>query len=1246
MDPRAIGELLRHLTDGGTLSVIVMRYGGRRARRGEAELPSSPAVREALPGVPLEAGRVYFVRQDLPVVLKGAAFAAAPAGRRGPAAPLSRLFASLAEELGPRATAVMLSGISSGGEDGLRAIKEKGGTILVQDPGTALFDEAPRAAIAAGVVDQVLSLAAIARELARLGSGAEAAAPLDDHPSLLDAADDRHIGDDALRRILSLLKARFRIDLGHYKLTTIRRRVERRMALSRFDSLGAYADHLRAEPQALDDLHDELFVHVTQFFRNPESFQALKERVFPALLKDRSGEDAIRIWVPGCSTGEEAYSIAMALTEFLDEQGSTTRIQLFATDVGSAAIQYARRATYSGTMLREVGPARLERFFESVGDGYRIRKELRELCVISQHDVGNNPPFSRLDLLSCRNVLIYFGAELQRRIIPILHYALRPGGFLWLGQSETPGSFSRLFSLVDRQHKIYSKIPIAADHLQLAPSRFTAGKVPLARIAPREAQGDLDFQRSADQLVLFKYGPPGVIINDELEILQYRGKTAPFLQPAPGQPTHSLLKMAHPDLSQALRSLVQSAKKQDLPVRKEQVAVDAGGSRRVLNVEVAPLNPLAPGRERQFLVLFEEASGRAQAPAWPAGLSARGRAGKRPRRDARDRYVEQLQQELDALRAHQQSLAEQFESAQEELTAANEELQATNEEFQSTIEELEAAKEGLQSANEELTTTNDELHSRNAELHIVNEKLARGEDRFRLMVEGVKEYAIYMLDPEGHVTSWNEGARRLTGYEAVEILGQHCSRFFSPEDVAARMPEAELEGARIEGRFEAEAWRIRRDGSRFWANVVVTRMNDSSGALVGFSKVIRDLTERKRSEEELERTERRFRQMISGVRDYAIFMLDADWRVASWNEGARRLKGYEEPEILGKHFSVFYPAEDRTSGRIEREIEAVMADGRVEDEGWRIRKDGTRFWANVVITRVTDPQGNLLGFTKVTRDLSERRNAEERLRRANESLELRVRDRTRELEEALAARDQFLSIASHELKTPLTGLKLKLQLARRNLDRVRGASLGPEQLASTFDRALRQAMTLEELVDDLLDISRIQTGRFDLERKEVDVGRLVEDVVARFTDQAAQARSTIELDGAPGVSAFWDERRITQVLGNLLSNAIRYAPGCPIGVAAVQDGALARIEVRDQGPGISEERHATIFERFERAGASASVGGLGLGLFIARRIVEAHGGGIRVESSPGAGARFIVELPLAPAQPDVQDNIDEKILVG
>lgn len=797
---------------------------------------------------------------------------------------------------------------------------------------------------------------------------------------------------------MALLRSRFEVDLSHYKPTTVRRRVERRAAMGRFDDLGAYAEHLRSHAEELEALHGDLFIHVTGFFRDPESFQALRKRVLPALLKKRDPDEPLRVWVPGCSTGEEAYSLGMVFTEALEAKSRPRpRVQIFATDISEAAVAQARRALFSEAALAAVSPARVARFFEKHPEGYRVSKQLRELLVVSRHDLGRNPPFARLDLISCRNVLIYFGPQLQERVLPLFHYALKPGGYLWLGRSESPGATSKLFTLIDKSHRIYARAELSQRDL---------GEGPLGR-------GRLTLPR----------------------------ELPPFVLPAPGAP---------------------------------------------------PLPPRPPRPPR---------------PARPPGPGGRASAPE----------VATLRRQLEAVLRRERELSEQFEAAQEELTTANEELQATNEEFQSTNEELETAQEELQSANEELTSLNDELQARNAELVALNEKLVRGENRFRLMVEGVRDYAIYLLDPEGRVSSWNEGARRLKGFEASEILGQSYARFFPPEDLEAGLPEHELERARI--------------------------------------------------------------------------------------------------------------------------------DGRHEDTGWRLRKDGGRFWAHVVVTRINDAQGALVGFSKVTRDLTEKKLADDALQAANGLLELRVKERTAELARALKARDEFLSIASHELKTPLTALKLKLQLAQRSARAERGSaanSPAAKDADAAWSVALRQVSTLEDLIEDLLDVSRIQTGQLTLELAHLDASALVREVAARFSELAGQAQTRLELSLQPGVSAWWDGRRVGQVLSNLLSNALKYAPHSPVKVSLSAEGRdRATLVVEDGGPGILPERQASLFERFERAGASPSVGGLGLGLFIARRIVEAHGGTIAVHSRPGHGAAFTVRLPLAPNSPTLTKPPEE-----
>ncbi|NMO19528.1 PAS domain-containing sensor histidine kinase [Pyxidicoccus fallax] len=487
-----------------------------------------------------------------------------------------------------------------------------------------------------------------------------------------------------------------------------------------------------------------------------------------------------------------------------------------------------------------------------------------------------------------------------------------------------------------------------------------------------------------------------------------------------------------------------------------------------------------------------------------------------------------------------------------------------------------------------------------------------GEERYGLIIQGVKDYAIFLVDAEGHIRTWNAGAEAIKGYTPREAIGRHISMFYTPEDQAAGRPARLFSTAAQEGRVEDEGWRVRKDGTRFWADVVITALRDKDGKLQGFSKVTRDLTARREAEEALRQSELRFRLLVQSVKEYAIFMLDPRGHVASWNAGAARIKGYAPEEIIGQHFSRFYPPEEATSGKCAWELEVALAEGRFEEEGWRVRKDGTRFWANVVIQPVRDSEGRHIGFAKVTRDLTERRKAEEeRLRLA-------------QAQEAVRLRDEFLSIASHELKTPLSAIQLQLQSL------LHGAKDLEPKLRNKAERAFRGGERLTQLVEALLDVSRIATGRFSLTLETCDLGRTVEEVVERFREQASRDGCELTLRLEENVTGEWDRLRLEQVVTNLLSNALRYAAGTPVELAVRAEGDHAVLTVSDQGPGIPESEWERIFARFERAASMRHYGGMGLGLYVSRQIVEGHGGTISIEAVKPQGARFIVTLPRSP----------------
>ncbi len=494
---------------------------------------------------------------------------------------------------------------------------------------------------------------------------------------------------------------------------------------------------------------------------------------------------------------------------------------------------------------------------------------------------------------------------------------------------------------------------------------------------------------------------------------------------------------------------------------------------------------------------------------------------------------------------------------------------------------------------------------------------ASADERFRVIVDSVKDYAIFMLSPTGHIETWNRGAELIKGYHASEIIGKRIDVFYPPADRARGKPDYLLGLAVRDGRVEDEGWRVRKDGTLFWADVVITALRSDDGALLGFTKVTRDLTLRRAAEEDLRRSEERFRLLIDSVEDYAIFMLDPLGRVATWNVAAERINGYASSEIIGQHFSVFRLPEEAAAGRCEVEIEIATRTGRFEEEGWRIRKDGSRFWANVIITAIHDKTGALLGFAKVIRDLTERRRLdEERLQRVR-------------AEEALRIRDEFLSIASHELKTPLTSLQIELYSMRERLE-----GREPEDwLSRKLDRAARNADRLSGLIDTLLDVARIATGRLTLKPERFDLAESVRLVIDGMKGTATRAGCDLVFERASpaAVTGKWDRLRIEQVVMNLLSNAIKYGAGYPVTVSLEVQGREAVVRVSDHGPGVAEKDLGRIFERFERAAPMRHYGGLGLGLYVSREIVRGEHGTIGVRNLPEGGASFEVRLPMVGA---------------
>jgi two-component system CheB/CheR fusion protein len=624
-----------------------------------------------------------------------------------PHLPVDYLFRSLAEDQGGRAIGVVLSGTGSDGTQGVCEIKSVGGITFAQDEKSSTHSGMPRSAFDSGCVDFVLPPAEIAKRLAHIGG----------HPYMAtaQAAEVEVPFDENYQKILTTIRSVTNVDFSLYRDTTIRRRILRRMALQSHRSLTDYARRLVSDRNEVDALYHDLLINVTSFFRDPEMFESLKTIAFPELLRGKAPGDAVRMWVPGCSTGQEAYSLAMALIEFCDDRPVRPPIQIFATDLSDqTALDKARAGLFPEGIEMEVSPERLRRFFRREEHAYRIDKSLRDLCIFARHNVTSDPPFSHLDLVSCRNVLIYLTTPLQKRILPTFHYALNTPGFLVLGTAETVGEHTDLFELRDRAHRIYARKPSAVRHPVFFPtSEHRAGSL-AGRRAVVSGPSPVDFQKEADRILLGRFAPPGVLVDDNFEILHFRGKTGPFLETPPGEPTTNVLKMAREGLFLELRSALNEARAGTQPVRREGIRLRTGESVMDIALEVIPVKP--PGAAPYFMVLFEP-------PELPSPLVA-GAVALPPQSESEAmREVAQLRQELAGTRDYLQSMIEQQDASNEELRSANEEILSSNEELQSTNEELETAKEELQSANEELTTVNEQLQRRNLELDLANNDL-------------------------------------------------------------------------------------------------------------------------------------------------------------------------------------------------------------------------------------------------------------------------------------------------------------------------------------------------------------------------------------------------------------------------------------------------------------------------------------------------------------------------------------------
>ncbi|UJX41205.1 PAS domain-containing protein [Desulfovibrio sp. JY] len=879
-----------------------------------------------------------------------------PAAPRGQRLPIDFFFRSLAQGLRERAIGIVLSGTGSDGAQGVRAIKGEGGMVIAQTPATTEYDGMPRSALATGLVDYALPPAEMPAQISAYVAHAFG------KPQLAAAA-PRHTTENALRKICILLRAQTGHDFSQYKPSTIHRRIERRMAVHQIAALDAYIRYLQQTPAEVEALFRDLLIGVTSFFRDPEAFKALEQQVLPKLFADKPAGSLVRVWSTGCSTGEEAYSIAILLQEYLETTQQRYVAQVFATDIDSQAIATARSGLYPASIAADVSPERLARFFTAEADGsaYRIHKSIRDMLVFSEQDVIKDPPFSKLDCILCRNLLIYMGGELQKKLIPLFHYALAPRGFLFLGTSETVGDFGDLFAVLDRKSKIYQRKDDLHGRQLLAVGRFLPPLMALDASLPRPVAKEADpaklpLRELTEQALLRQIALSGALVNARGDILYLHGRTGRYLEPAPGEAgVNNILKMAREGLRRELSTALHKARSSRETVRSQALRVKTNGDFTSVDLTVCPVAagqvvvPDAP----LYLVILESSPHLDHEQAQQAVLPKPGH-GACESVQASDAGVTALRQELRAKEEYLQTAIEELETSNEELKSSNEEMQSINEELQSSNEELETSKEELQSVNEELATVNAELQNKLIDLSQANNDMSN-------LLAGTGIATIF-VDHRLCILRFTPAATRIINLLQVDIgrpvghivsnMVGYSSLVADVQSVLATLIPKELEVQTMEGKW----YTMRILPYRTLDNVI-------EGAVLTFV----DITEMKKSHALLREAHDQLR--LAGIaRDSqdAIAVLSMDGYIMAWNPSAQRLFGWTEDEASAMNIRDMIP-EDIQTQELENMRRVAGGDMQVPYETRRMTKDGRTLPVWLTASFLADAAGHVYAMAVTQR---------------------------------------------------------------------------------------------------------------------------------------------------------------------------------------------------------------------------------------------------------------------------------------
>jgi two-component system CheB/CheR fusion protein len=1085
--------------------------------------------------------------------------------------PIDIFFQSLAQDMRDRAVGVILSGTGSDGSRGLKEIHEAGGLVVVQDPDTASFDGMPKAALATGVADLVLAPAAMPSRILQYSQ----------HPVRADLRKvrlDIQSGDE-LTAVFSLLRRHFGVDFSLYKPTTLSRRMERRMTLQNADSLADYVARLEADSEELDHLYRDLLVEVTQFFRDKDAFQILRTEVVPKLFEQASAEDGLRIWAPGCATGEEAYSLAMLFHEHAQTHKGNVDVKIFATDVHRTSLELAGAGAFREASIAELPRYYLDRHFVHKRNQYVVNQELRKMVIFAPHNLTKDPPFTKLDLITCRNLLIYLNPATQRKILTLFHFGLRTGGVLFLGPSESLVDLEDEFDVIDRHWKIFRK----RRDIRLHPGTGLA-TMPLSETAmlfrhqlANQGKSDAHFPDIFESL-LARHVPPSLLLNEHHELVHSFGDARKYLQVPEGKATNDLLKMLDNTLRIAVSSALHRATKATGPIIYSGVRTKLGEDDRILKVTVVAL-PNKRTQSNFYHVCLEE-DAKPVVPAEPL-----------------------------------RSFDMQDESA-ERITSLERELMYTKEHLQSTIEELETSNEELQSTNEELVASNEELQSTNEELHSVNEELFTVNAEHQRKIE---ELIQLTSDMDNLLASTDIGTIFLDLDLNIRKFTPAIARLFNllPHDVGRPMKHISnnlglnndtlielIERMHLEGKVQEQHANGPLARS-FLIRILPYRAQD--GQVAGTVLTFVDISAVKQVEQSLRESEQRLQAVLDNSAAI-IFVKDLEGRYTLFNRSFSELMG-ADTSSLGKTDSDLFP-EAQARARLDADLRVLRGEASVATEEVFLRPDGTHTLLSIRFP-LRDTQNQIYAIAGISTDITDRKRAENEAR------------------DGLARRDQFLAMLSHELRNPLGAILTATQVLTRPAPLSENGPAIHEEARKVIES---QAAQMARLLEDLLDVTRIAQNRIRLQKTPLDLRADALEAVQVVKAQFQVAGLDLAVDvGADPLPVVGDAARLQQMLVNLLLNAAKYTPaGGKVALTLAGVGEYVEIHIQDTGVGIRQEMLERVFDLFVQANETLdrSDGGMGVGLTLVRTIAEMHGGTVKACSDgPGKGSEFVVRMP-------------------